>query len=153
MTKSFEKGQSTVEVLIIAVVVLGLVLLTYSVVLQRNSDAARILALRKDNERCEEISGIITAFSAGENYTETSFGPMEKDVHVEKGSVIIQSSVSGSVSCLYSGTALLEVQDNVFQQDSAGFDLVRQKAGNNVVYKAKRLPTGVTFCDYSEAWC
>ena len=148
-----EKGQHAMEIIIIAVVLLGLVLATSAVMMQRNVDANRILGIRRDTIECHRISGIITGLSASSGYGEAKLQRLEKTVRIEKGSIVIEGYSGRSISCRYSGTAWLEEQEGQYWQDLEGFDLVKEKAGSGVTYKAKRLGMGVVFCDYAETWC
>lgn len=148
-----EKGQSSIEVIIIAVVLLGLVLATSLVMMQRNTDTNRILGIRKDTIRCQGISGIITGLNASQGYGEAKLQGLEKTVRIEKGSIVIEGDSGRSISCRYSGTAWLEEQEGQYRQDLEGFDLVKEKMGRGVTYKVKRLDIGVLFCDYAETWC
>ncbi len=148
-----ERAQSAVEIIIITVVMLGFVLITYTVVMQRNSETERLLEIQRDNLACREISGIITTLNASEGYSDTKLERLEKDVRVEKGSLIIQSTIAGSITCRYTGTVWLEESEDVYTQDSDGFDLLKEDAGVSVVYKVKRLDIGVAFCDNAQNWC
>ena len=132
---------------------LALVLITYGVAMQRNSDANKLLSIQRANERCREISGVITKFNAGQDYTETKLEGLEKDVRIEKGSIIIKSTETATITCRYTGTAWLEETENSYKQDSEGFNLVKESSGESIAYKVKRLAIGVVFCNYAENWC
>jgi hypothetical protein len=148
-----ERAQSAVEIIIIMVVMFGFVLITYSVVMQRNYETDRLFGIQKDNVTCREISGLITTLNSSQGYMDTKLGNLGKDVRIEKGSIIIQSDVAGSISCRYTGKAWLEDPDDVYVQDLTGFDLVKENAGIPITYKMKRLDIGVVFCDNAQNWC
>ncbi len=148
-----EKGQHAMEVIIIAVVLLGLVLATSVVMMQRNVDANSILGIRRDTIECHRISGIIIGLNASQGYGEAKLQRLEKTVRIEKGSIVIEGDSGRSISCRYSGTAWLEEPEGEYQQDLEGFDVVKEKMGSGVTYKVKRLEIGVVFCDYAETWC
>jgi len=149
-----ERAQSAVEIIIITVVMLGFVLITYSIVMQRNGETERLLEIQRDNTACREISGVITTLNASEGYSDKRIERLEKDVRVEKGSVIIQSTATESISCRYTGTAWLEESEDVYIQDAGGFDLLKENAGVSITYKVKRQPDiGVVFCDNAQEWC
>lgn len=141
-----EKGQVAIEAIMIAVILLGLMLATAVLVVQRNSDATRLNELQKDNALCQKISGLIMNFNSNAGYSEARLQSSEKTARVEKSSVLV-----GNISCNYSGNAMLQTSDGTspaFTQDEAGFDLEKGKT-----FKARKDLEGVVFCDVLQSWC
>jgi len=139
-----KKGQTAIEVILIAVILLGLMLGTAVISVQRNIEANKLAAIQRDTVKCQGIASTITNFNSAELYSKTSLQGLDKIVRVEKGSLVI-----GSVSCRYIGSASIQtsaVPD--YDDDETGFDLLVGK-----VYSITKEDQGVVFCDKSQAWC
>ncbi len=133
------KGQTSLEVMITAVVLLGMMLATTVTMVQRNVETERFGEIQQDLIKCQAISATISNFNSNQAYSQSILRGLEKAVHIEKGSI-----VTGTISCRYIGLAQKDDDGNpvteVFTKDSTGFDL-----GQGERYDVKKLPQGVTF--------
>jgi hypothetical protein len=136
-----KKGQSALETVAIAVILLGLFLATAIVMTQRNADAGRLNEINNDSLQCEAISRIITNFNSNKDYSETMIRNIEKNAKIEMGSISI-----GTIYCRYMGEAWLRTETG-YIDDTAGFDLEKGKMYKVWIETGK----GVIFCDVS--WC
>lgn len=150
------KGQAAIELIITAVVLVGLVLGTAAVMVQRNMEAERISAIQRDTSSCDAISGLINALDRRTGYTEIALDPLDKTMEIGNGAVLIRRESGSSVICRYNGTALFEDSEGSYTNDSTGFTLERDDGGNpqsTYFYKMKKIGIGVVFCDNSKTWC
>lgn len=148
-----KKGQVSIETVIIAAVLLGLLLITSLFMTQKNIETNSITAGKRNSITCQKISAIITEFSSGKDYSEAKIFGIEKDIRIEKGSILIEQDGGGKTSCAYSGSALFEQSKGSYLPDADGFDLAKEKMGAMAIYKVKKVGYGVVFCDYAETWC
>jgi len=156
-----EKGQSAIEVVIIAIVLLGMVLATVILTTQRNIDTGNLAEYQRNTAICNGLSSTITNLGRSQGYSETIMPALEKQAKIVKG---ISGSGVGSVliegartaSCNYSGNAMLEGPEDFFveDEDPGGFTLLpRKDLETTIIYKAKNTDAGVVFCDSAETWC
>ena len=141
-----EKGQTAVEVIIIAVVLLGMLLATAIIMTQNNSETSRLSAIQQNTAKCQSITATITGFNSSKAYSEVKLPQLDKRAFVKSGSVLIEG-----ISCSYVGKALKQTSDGtspVFEHDITGFYLEPEKA-----YKAKKSGQGVLFCDIAQTGC
>jgi len=152
-----KKGQNTLEVIIIAIILLGLLLTITLVMVQRNSDTERITSIQRDTLKCHHISSIITNFTANAAYSQGKLMGLEENVFISKGSIVI-----GEISCRYSGNASEQINEESYKNDyDTGFTLQREReyAGSDpvgVIYKIKKEGDKVVFCDQTDPdndWC
>jgi len=150
-----EKGQVSIEIVVIGTVLLALLLVTAIFMTQKNLETSRMLAIKRDNQTCQKISQTITNFNLGKDYSQTKMQALEKNIRIEKRSIIIEQSGGGSISCRYSGQARLEygTTGQLYANDSDGFNLKKEIAGNSIIYKVKKIGFGVVFCNYAKDWC
>jgi len=142
------KGQSAVEVVIISVVLLGFMLAAALLMTQKNLETAQLSEIQGNTILCERISGTVTGFNANKDYSQVMLQGLQKDVRIEKGSILI-----GSIGCVYSGQAWKQANntgdvEQDYEDDFTGFNLEKGKT-----YKVKKIDIGVVFCENSEAWC
>lgn len=142
-----EKGQAAIELIIIVVVLLGLLLATAIIITYRNADADSLYELQLNTLQCHSIASKVIAFNSNKGYSETYIELLEKDVHLENGNILISRA-----SCTYSGEALKQTtggpSPTYLNDTTPGFDLEKQK-----LFKVKKVPEGVAFCDGLEDWC
>ncbi len=141
-----EKGQTAMEAIIIAVVLLGLLLAITIIMVQRNMETNRLSSIQQNTVKCQGISTIITSFNSNKGYSEGKLPQLEKPVYVKNGSLLIDN-----ISCRYSGKTLKQTSNGTspaYDEDTTGFYLEVEKT-----YKAKRPGTEVVFCDTAQIWC
>ncbi len=97
------RGQISIEIMIIIIILLGLLLATVYIMIQRNEDINRISTIQKDTQKCDNIVSTITSLSSNNGYSETVVTELEKNVRIEKGSAIV-----GNISCNYKGNVWFE---------------------------------------------
>lgn len=132
-----EKGQAAVEIILIAVVLLGLLLATVYVMVQRNNDISRISAIQRDTLKCDGIASIITSFASNSGYSETVISGLEKDARIEKGSIIV-----GETSCGYKGDVWLNEITPATGPPVSGFDLIGGANGKSYTVKTFKTESG-----------
>jgi len=92
------KGQVSIEVMLIGIILLGLLLATSYIMMQRSNDINRLATIQRDTQKCDNIASAIVSLSSNTGYSEMIVTGFEKDVRIEKGSVIV-----GNVGCSYKG--------------------------------------------------
>ena len=125
------RGQSSIEIMMIVIILLGLLLATAFIMVQKNSDINRLDTLQRDMQKCDRIAATITSFSSNDGYSEAIVTGIEKNVRIEKGSVIV-----GNISCSYKGDVWF---DGKSAEDEALWLIKDQtyfikKIGNTVVF-------------------
>ncbi len=141
-----EKGQTSIEVIIIAVVLLGMVFATVIIMVYGNIDTNRLFTIQQNTVKCQGISEIITSFNSNKEYSEAKLQQLEKPVYVKNGKILIEG-----ISCGYIGKARKQKSDGAspdYDEDTSGFYLQTGKT-----YKAKKTSREVVFCDIAETWC
>ncbi len=139
-----EKGQTAIEVIAIATVLLGLLLASTLIIFQMNSDTVKIASTQDDTLRCEAIANTITNFNSNKGYSQAKLESLDKEASIKNGGILV-----GSIGCRYSGNAFLQLDAvPAYTDDSTGFALEKGKA-----YKIKKIEAGTVFCDVQEAWC
>ena len=83
-----EKGQTSIEVIIIAVVLLGMVFATVMIMVYRNIDTNRLFTIQQNTVKCQGISEIITSFNSNKEYSEAKLQQLEKPVYVKNGRIL-----------------------------------------------------------------
>ena len=132
-------GQVAVEIILIAVVLLGLLLATAYVMVQRNNDINRISTLQRDSLKCDSIASTITSFASNGGYSEATVSGLEKNVRIEKGSVIV-----GDISCSYKGDVWFkeEAEEEKSAQDGFTLEIGKEywikKIGEKVMFFAQQ---------------
>ena len=124
------QGQTSIEIMMIVIILLGLLLATAYIMVQKNNDINRISIIQRDTQKCDSIASKITRLSSNTGYGKEIVTNLENNVRIEKGSVIV-----GNISCSYKG-------DVWFGETSAqeGFDLL--KGG---IYSVKKTGEKVEF--------
>lgn len=159
-----QKGQNTLEIIIISIILLGLLLTIALIMVQRNADTERIATIQRDTIKCHHLSSIITSFNSNQAYSQRSLIGLEENVLVAKGSIVI-----GEISCRYAGNASEQkgpgnaseqTPAESFNPDDTGFTLERERDYGSgpvgVIYKVKKIGGGVIFCDQTNTandWC
>jgi len=147
-----ERGQAAIELIITAVVLVGLVLGMATVMTQRNIETNRISEVQRSNVACQVLSAIITRLSASTSYMEIELMPLETRAQIRNGAVLIERVEGGNTICRYGGKAWLQTDAVTFEEDTPnGFFLERLDGGQSITYKVKKLGRGVVFCDTT--WC
>ena len=152
-----EKAQSAVEIIIIAVVLVGLLLATAIIMVQRNIDANRLISLHKDTQICENIAETITNLALNRDYTEIKIQQLEKKAEIKNNAILIMRESGESIICRYSGSAAKQTSETTYWCDDDtgpqcdninGFFL-----NPGIDYKLKKSGWEVIFCDTDETWC
>lgn len=126
------RGQTSIEIMLIVVILLGLLLATAYIMMQRNSDINRISTIQRDTQKCDSIASIITSLSSNNGYSEAIVTGIEKDVRIEKGSVKV-----GDIYCSYKGNVWF---GETSAQEDGGFLLF-----NDQTYSIKKIGETVEF--------
>lgn len=135
-----KKGQAAIEIILIAVVLLGLLLATVYVIVQRNNDINRIFTIQRDSLKCDSIASTITSFASNSGYSEAIISGLEKNVRIEKGSIIV-----GDISCSYKGDVWLNEATQAAGSELSGFDLKRGESYAVKTFKTGSGAQGVSF--------
>jgi hypothetical protein len=114
------KGQAAIEVIFIAVMLLGMLLSTSYLMVQRNNEASGIAAMQRDMLECRSIASAITGFASNQAYSQAAISIAEKEVRIEKGSIMI-----GLASCDYRADAWLGDEKSA---QGEGFALLRGRS-------------------------
>ena len=125
------KGQVSLEIMAIVVVLLGLLLATSYLMMERNSEINRLATIQRDSQKCDNIVSKIVSISSNSGYNEAIVTGLEKNVRIEKGSAKV-----GDIYCSYKG----DVWMGAFEANDTGFNLESGKS-----YKVKKEGEKVVF--------
>ena len=124
------RGQTSLEIMMIVIILLGLLFATAYIMIQKSNDINRISTIQRDTQKCDNIASKITRLSSNKGYSEAIVTGLEKDVRIEKGSVIV-----GDIYCSYKG-------DVWFEETSAQYGFVLL---NDQTYSVKKISDKVEF--------
>ncbi len=124
------RGQTSIEIMMIVIILLGLLLATAYIMVQKSNDINRISVIQRDTQKCDNIASKITRLSSNTGYGKEIVTGLENEVRIEKGSVIV-----GNISCSYKGYVWLGEDDA-----QNGFWLLKNKT-----YSVKKIGEKVEF--------
>ena len=134
------RGQTSLEIMMIVVILLGLLLATAYIMMERNNDINRISTIQRDMQKCDSIASKITSLSSNRGYGKAIVTELEKDARIEKGSVIV-----GNISCSYKGDVWFDEIDSA----ADGFDLIKGTDYAIKTFETASKTQGVSFNAYA----
>ena len=101
-----KKGQSSAEMMAVAIVILLLFLIIVTLVLQKNVFTNQIINVRQNSLLCDKISTIISEFESNPGYGQTKL-IFSEELEIDERSITVNPSGCPNCHyCFYSGTVV-----------------------------------------------
>jgi len=121
MLSSKKTGQSPIEIIGVAIIVVGLLLLVLITTYSRNQDTIRLLSRSGSSLQCNEMASVITRLHSNRATTKETIS-LAKDATVDRIAAKPGSIKVGAVSCEYIGNV---TSDGVNDMDAGNLSIAK----------------------------